>query len=159
MDKNLLITIIIFVGLSFFMLLLFFYILKRDKEIEQKFEAFELSLEEINKEIFDIKKMTENIESSEKLEKIERIIESIVDDIRVIEKKNLEIIDSLKEDIENLKFKLQKNNLTEMTKIINKNDEEKIINLYKNGYSIEEISKELRIPAGEIELIIKFSSI
>ena len=155
MDKNLLITVIIFVGISFFVFLLFIYVIKRDKLIEQKFAAFELSLEEIHKEIYELKKNS----PSEKLDKIERIIESIVDDVRAIEKKNLEIIEKLKEDVENLKFKIKRNNLPDINNMISKNDEEKIINLYKNGYSIEEISRELRIPAGEVELILKFSAL
>ena len=158
MDKTLLITIIIFIGLSFFMLLLFWYILRRDKLIEQKFAAFELSLEEVHKEIYKLKKET-NVTSEDKLTKIENIIESIVDDVRAIEKKNLEIVTSLKEEVDELKTKIRKNNLPELNSMINKSDEERIINLYKNGYSIEEISRELRIPAGEIELILKFSSI
>ena len=158
MDKNLLITLIIFAGLSFFMFMLFLYVIKRDKIIEQKFAAFELSLEEIHKELYQLKKESNN-KLDEKLDKIERIIESIVDDIRVIEKKNLNIINDLKEEVEKLKFKIRKNSLPEINNMINKNDEERIVSLYKNGYSIEEISRELRIPAGEIELILKFSSL
>ncbi len=158
MDKNLLITLIIFAGLSFFMFMLFLYVIKRDKIIEQKFTAFELSLEEIHKELYQLKKESNN-KLDEKLDKIERIIESIVDDIRVIEKKNLNIINDLKEEVEKLKFKIRKNSLPEINNMINKNDEERIVSLYKNGYSIEEISRELRIPAGEIELILKFSSL
>ncbi len=158
MDKNLLITLIIFAGLSFFMFMLFLYVIKRDKIIEQKFTAFELSLEEIHKELYQLKKESNN-KLDEKLNKIERIIESIVDDIRVIEKKNLNIINDLKEEVEKLKFKIRKNSLPEINNMINKNDEERIVSLYKNGYSIEEISRELRIPAGEIELILKFSSL
>ena len=158
MDKNLLITLIIFAGLSFFMFMLFLYVIKRDKIIEQKFTAFELSLEEIHKELYQLKKESNN-KLDEKLNKIERIIESIVDDIRVIEKKNLNIINDLKEEVEKLKFKIRKNSLPEINNMINKNDEERIVSLYKNGYSIEEISRELRIPAGEVELILKFSSL
>ena len=158
MDKNLLITLIIFAGLSFFMFMLFLYVIKRDKIIEQKFTAFELSLEEIHKELYQLKKESNN-KLDEKLDKIERIIESIVDDIRVIEKKNLNIINDLKEEVEKLKFKIRKNSLPEINNMINKNDEERIVSLYKNGYSIEEISRELRIPAGEVELILKFSSL
>ena len=154
MDKNLLITIVIFVGLSFFMFMLFLYVIKRDKVIEQKFNAFELSLEEIHKEIFKLKKES----SLDKLEKIERIIESIVDDVRMIESRNLEIVEKLKEEIKEVKSKIKKNNLPDISNIISKNDEEKIMALYKNGYSVEEISRELRIPAGEVELILKFSS-
>jgi len=159
MDKNLLITIIIFAGFSFFMFMLFVYVIKRDKIIEQKFSAFELALEEIHKEIYQLKKEINKETDSDKLDKIERIIESIVDDIRAIEKKNLDIIEKLKEEIEDIKTKIKRNNLPDISNMINKNDEERIINLYKNGYSIEEISRELRIPAGEIELILKFSSL
>jgi len=154
MDKNLLITIIIFAGLSFFMFMLFLYVIKRDKIIEQKFTAFELSLEEIHKELYQLKKES----NSDKLDKIERIIESIVDDIRVIEKKNLDIVEKLKEEIVNIKTEVKRSNLPDISNIINKSDEERIINLYKSGYSVEEISRELRIPAGEVELILKFSS-
>ena len=160
MDKNLLITIIIFLGLSIFMLFLFIYILRRDKIIEQRLSAFELSLEELNREIHQLKRMrVENSNSDEKLEKIERIIESIVDDIRAIEQRNLKIIEELKEEVESLKSKIRKQKLPEINNIISKSDEERVITLYKNGYSIEDISRELRIPAGEIELILKFASI
>ncbi len=158
MDKNLLITLIIFAGLSFFMFMLFLYVIKRDKIIEQKFAAFELSLEEIHKELYHLKKNLNNT-PDEKLEKIERIIESIVDDIRVIEKKNIEIINGIKEEVEEIKLKIRKNSVPDISNMINKNDEEKIVSLYKNGYSIEDISRELRIPAGEVELILKFSSL
>jgi len=154
MDKNLLITIIIFAGLSFFMFMLFLYVMRRDKIIEEKFNGFELALEEIHKEIYKLKKES-NIK---KLDKIEKIIESIVDDVRMIESKNVEIIEELKEEIKEVKSRIKKNNLPDIS-MINKSDEEKIINLYKNGYSIEEISRELRIPAGEVELIVKFSSL
>jgi len=154
MDKNLLIMIIIFAGLSFFMFMLFLYVIKRDKIIEQKFNSFELALEEIHKELYHLKKDT----TSEKLDKIERIIESIVDDVRVIEKKNVEIIEKLKKEIDEIKSNVKRNNLPDINNLVNKSNEEQIINLYKNGYSIEEISRELRIPAGEVELIVKFST-
>ena len=160
MDKNLLITIVIFLGLSFFMIFLFIYILRRDKIIDQKFKAFELSLEELNREIHQLKRMKiENSDADEKLEKIERIIESIVDDIRAIEQRNIKIIEELKEEVESLKLKIKKQKVPEINNIISKSDEERVINLYKSGYSIEDISRELRIPAGEIELILKFASI
>jgi len=40
--------------------MLFLYLIKRDKIIEQKFRAFELSLEEIHKELFELKKKLNN---------------------------------------------------------------------------------------------------
>ena len=150
-------NLIIFVGLSIFMLFLFLFILKREKINEQKFAAFELSLEEAHKEIYLLKKEFKNNEITKKIQKIENIIESIVDDVRAIEGKNIELIETLKNQIQELYSEIKKSKIPQMN-FVNKTDEEKIKNLYKNGYSIEEISRELRIPAGEVELILKFSS-
>jgi hypothetical protein len=151
-------NIIIFIGLSFFILFLFFYILKREKVIEQKFAAIELSLEELNKEVFLLKKELKNNNSMEAIKKIEEIIEDIVDDIKFLDEKNKEFYLKIEEEIAKLQLEIKKSNLPNITGI-NKHEEEKILSLYKNGYSVEEISRELRIPAGEIELILKFSNI
>ena len=151
------INLLMFGGLSLFMLFLFIFMLKREKIIEQKFVAIELSLEELHKEDYLLKKQNINESVQKEIEKIENIVDSIVDDIRVIESKNIEIIESLKKQIQELYNEIKKNKLPEIS-TLNKSDEEKIINMYKNGYSIEEISRTLRIPAGEIELILKFSS-
>jgi len=151
------INLLMFGGLSVFMLFLFVFMLKREKIIEQKFLAIELSLEELHKEVYLLKKQNINESVQKEIEKIENIIDSIVDDIRVIESKNIEIIESLKKQIQELYSEIKKNKLPEIS-TLSKSDEEKIINMYKNGYSIEDISRALRIPAGEIELILKFSS-
>ncbi len=156
--NNEILNLIIFVGLSIFMLFLFFYIIKREKLNEQRFSAFELSLEEAHKEIFLLKKEIKKDEIIKKIQTVENIVESIVDDVRAIEEKNVELIESLKKQIHDLYAEIKKSKIPQMNSI-NKTDEEKIKNLYKNGYSIEEISRELRIPAGEVELILKFSSI
>ncbi len=150
--------LLMFGGLSLSILFLFFFILQREKIIERKFAAFELSLEELNKEVFILKKNSKNNLLEKKIAKIENIIESIVDDVRVIEDKNVGLIDAVKKQIQELYMEIKKNKLPDMS-FINKNDEDKILNLYKNGHTVEEISRELRIPAGEIELILKFSTI
>ncbi len=42
---------------------------------------------------------------------------------------------------------------------ISSNDEEKIVSMYRNGFSIDDIAKHFRIGAGEVELIVKFSDL
>ena len=153
-----LMTLIIFGGLSLFILFLFYYILKLEKTIEQKFAAIELSLEELNKEMFLVKKQLKNDENVKTLEKLERIIENIVDDIRIINNKNKEFYQKIESEIAKINLEIKKNSLPNIS-TLSKHEEEKVISLYKNGYSIEEISRELRIPAGEIELIVKFSDL
>jgi septal ring factor EnvC (AmiA/AmiB activator) len=151
-------NIIIFLGLSGFVLFLFFYVLKRENAIEQKFSAIELSLEELNKEVFLLKKELKKNNSIESIKKLKEAIEDIVDDIKFLDEKNKELYEKIEEEVAKLQLEIKKSNLPNITGV-NKHEEEKILSLYKNGYSIEEISRELRIPAGEIELILKFSNI
>ncbi len=150
-------TIVIFIGLSAFMLFLFFYMLKIEKTVERKFAAMEMSLEELNKEMFTVKKSLKQNESLESVKRLENIIENLVDDVRFMEDKNREFYEKLQNEIESLKLGIKKSSIPDVS-VLSKHEEEKIISLYKSGYSIEEISRELRIPAGEIELIVKFSS-
>jgi len=155
--NGLIINILMFGGISFFVFLLFLFMLKREKIISQKFSAFEISLEGLNKEIYLIKKKLQNIQNLPKIEKIEGQIIDLIDNMEKIEEKNIEIINLVQERINDLYAKIKQNKISDISRDISKNEEDKIVELYKNGYSIEEISKELRIPAGEIELIVKFS--
>ncbi|GAX87711.1 conserved hypothetical protein [Lebetimonas natsushimae] len=154
MDK---LTLIMFIGLSGFMLFLFFYIINRDKITENKLAGLELSLEEINQEIYKLKKEVKNLKQNSGLEEIEPIIEEVVDSIKKVEKKYFIKLNEIEEKI-NILENNSKKKIFDFSNI-NTQDEERIKNLYKNGYSIEEISRELRIPAGEIELVLKFSNL
>ena len=73
--NNEILNLIIFVGLSIFILFLFFYIIKREKINEQRFSAFELSLEEAHKEIFLLKKEIKKDEIIKKIQTVENIVE------------------------------------------------------------------------------------
>jgi len=153
------IVYIMFGGVSAFMFFLFFYVLKMEKVIERKFAAFELTLEELNKEVYLLKKELKRNDPSKTLENFERIIETLVDDVRMIEEKNKEKFDALEAEIAELANEIKKNKIPEYTNTsISRHEEEKIINMYKSGYKVEEISRELRIPAGEVELILKFAN-
>ena len=154
MDK---ITLIMFVGLSGFMLFLFFYIINRDKAIENKFAGIELSLEEMNQEIFKLKKEIKQLKQNNNIEEIEKIIEDMVDTIKNVEKKYLLKLEEIEEKISIIETN-NKKKIFDFSNV-NSQDEERIRSLYKNGYSIEEISRELRIPAGEVELVLKFSNL
>ncbi|GAB6074044.1 DUF6115 domain-containing protein [Nautilia lithotrophica] len=150
------IEIIMFLGLSGFILFLFFYMLKRDRIVESKLAAMELALEDLNQEVYKLKKESSNKETQKMLEEMENVIDKLVENIKKMEEKNMKYI----KEIENKLFNVEHSVKSKMVDFsnINKTDEQRIISLYKNGYTIEEISKELRIPAGEVELVIKFQS-
>ena len=154
MDK---VTLIMFIGLSGFILFLFFYIINRDKVIENKFAGLELTLEEINQEVFKLKKEIKNLKQNATIKDVENIIEEMIASIKKIEKNYLLKLEELEEKI-NIVESNNKKKFLDFSNI-NFQDEEKIRSLYKNGYSIEEISRELRIPAGEVELVLKFSNL
>ncbi len=156
--NGIIINILMFGGISFFVFLLFLFMLKREKISEQKFAAFEMSLEELNKEVYLIKKNLQSTKSLPKIEQMEEKIIELVDNMEKIEEKNIEIINLMQERINDLYLKIKQDKFSDISRSINKNEEEKILDLYKNGATIEEISRELRIPAGEIELIVKFSN-
>jgi DNA repair ATPase RecN len=154
MDK---LTLIMFIGLSGFMLFLFFYIINRDKVVDNKFAGIELGLEEINKEVFKLKKEIEELKSNSNFKDFEKIVEEMLLSIKNLEKKYFVKIEEIENKLSLIENKSKKIDFNFSN--LNSQDEEKIKMLYKNGYSIEEISRELRIPAGEVELILKFSNL
>jgi septal ring factor EnvC (AmiA/AmiB activator) len=149
------IVYVMFGGLSLFMFFLFFYVLKVERVIDRKLTGIELSLEELNKELYMISKEVQKVKE---LKKIEKIIEKIIEDLKLIDEKNKKIYKHLKEEIAQISQEVKKSKIPEFSNIT-RHEEEKIINMYKSGYNVEEISRELRIPAGEIELILKFANI
>jgi septal ring factor EnvC (AmiA/AmiB activator) len=150
------IEIIMFIGLSGFILFLFFYMLKRDRSVDAKLAAMEFALEDLNQEIYKIKKELNAKNTKKMLEEMEAVIEKLVDNVKKIEEKNIGYIRQLEEKLSSVEHSV-KRKMVDFSNL-NKTDEQRIINLYKNGYTIEEISRELRIPAGEVELVIKFQS-
>jgi len=150
------IEIIMFLGISGFILFLFFYMLKRDKIVDSKLAALELALEDLNREVYSLKKEIKAKDTRKTLEEMEGVIEKLVENVKKTEEKNLKLIKHLENKIFGIEHSI-KSKMVDFSNI-NKTDEQRIINLYKNGYSIEEISRELRIPAGEVELVIKFQS-
>jgi ribosomal protein L29 len=154
MDK---ITLIMFVGLSGFMLFLFLYILNRDKVTESKLAGLELSLEEINQEIFKLKKEIANLKQNDNFEGFEKIINQFAESVKDIERRYTAKLNHIEERLDILENSSKKK-IFDFSNV-SMQDEEKIKRLYQSGYSIEEISRELRIPAGEIELVLKFSNL
>jgi chromosome segregation ATPase len=147
-------NLIIFGGLSFFMFYLFFIMIKRDKEVETKFSALERGMDELTREVYQLKKSLKK-DDKDSLKELEAVIEELISNIKELENNYLLKIKELEEKVESLRKNMKKVDFSQ----ISGNDEQKVWTLYNNGYSIEEISKELRIPAGEIEFILKMKDI
>jgi len=150
----------IFIGLAFGIVFLFFYILSREKTIEKKFSLIGGALENINQEIYKLQKHQKdnslNIDSMVAT-KVEKILNDFIEQIKQTEYKNSKEIELLYEKILQLETNLKAIAIPNINPMMNKkSDKEKIKELFEIGYSIEEIAKEVGLPAGEVQLLLKF---
>jgi len=123
--------IIMFSGLSLFLIILIFLFIEREKKLEQRFLGIEDSLEKLKKELYPLGKDNSLYSIYKEIEKIEKIV--------------LLIWDSLDENQQN-----------EIKKLKSVTEKDKILLLYKKGYSIEKISNSLKVSTEEVKTILKF---
>ncbi len=148
MDYIILLIIVVVLGL----VIAFLYI--RDREMTK----LVLSLKN---EIFNLKKNTTQEDSSENSSqykeldnKIYEVGESLIKIVRNL--KNIDAKQSIHEEkIKKIEEKLKHFNISSSSNT----NENKIISLYKDGKSIEEIANEMRVPTGEVELIVKLANL
>jgi len=153
------ITIAIFIGLSLAIVFLFFYMFARDKAIDKKFMLISAALDNINQEIYKIQKhqkdnSLKDIESIV-INQIEISLEELIQSIKETQFNNKKEIEMLYDKISQLESNVKHLSLPNL-EVEEKPQKDKIRELYEIGYSIEEISKEVGIPPGEIQLMLKF---
>ena len=152
---NMMIIYLMFGGISFFVLFLFVYMINRDKAIETKFAGIEMALENIFSELDSVKKEVKSPKAIEALQNLEIMIEQIANSVKSLEDKNQERILQLENKLKSIEMNVRE---AKMPKFMNSvsSDNQKIRDLFKKGYSLEEISRELRIPIGEVKLGLEF---
>jgi predicted PurR-regulated permease PerM len=158
------ITIAIFIGLAFAIMFLFFYIFVSSKNIDRKFQRIGMALEEMNEEIYQLeqkqKKLSKDFEVNiEKIisEKMDDILENLINTIKDYQNKSENEIRSLYDKIEKIESSAKLNSLPNFETISpQKDNKSKIKELFEIGYSVEEIAKEVNMPVGEVQLYLKF---
>ncbi|WP_199770135.1 hypothetical protein [Helicobacter mesocricetorum] len=165
------------VGLVFVLLMVYFYL--KDADNTKRYKRYEKSIEELNKEIYRLQKKLKTYESD--LESFKQSFkQQIYQDTR-LEMKNLidmnlhsqviplksqierlgEEYKHYKEEVEGKVFMLEDRikefayTPTNPTNI----DEGRIISMFKDGWSVDSIAKELRIGKGEVEFTLKFANL
>jgi len=154
-------TIAIFLGLSLAVVFLFFYMFARDKAIDKKFHLISAALENINQEIYKLQKHQKDnsLQNIEHLisDQLDGVLENLVETIKQSQYKNQKEIEMLYDKISHLESNVKTMSLPNLTPAKDsKDDQTKIKELYEIGYSIEDIAKELGMPAGEVQLLLKF---
>jgi uncharacterized membrane protein YgaE (UPF0421/DUF939 family) len=154
-------TIAIFIGLSIAVVFLFFYMFARDKEIDRKFHLISSALEDINQEIYKLQKHQKDnsLQNVEHMiaEQLEGVLENLVKTVEQSQYKNQQEIQMLFDKISKIESNIKTMSLPNLDPIANKKDnKEKVKELFEIGYSVEEIAKEVGLPAGEVQLLLKF---
>ena len=121
--------------------------------IEEK-EETDKSVENVENFSDELGKIEENLNG-----KLDELSDPLLKTIRAIKDMEVEIKrinDSVNERINKLEENTKLSSMSNNAKLIN---EKAIVDLYKEGYSAEEIAKRERTPIGEVELILRIANL
>ncbi|TWO27481.1 hypothetical protein [Campylobacter insulaenigrae] len=149
---------------------LFAYMFIREKEHVAKINELGKIIEDLNKQYHYLKKESEEEEPKEEFdvesikEELMQILQAKIDQsitpILIALKEVEEVIDDFQSEQKNRLL-----NLEQKTQSITKlspsydNEEQKVIEMFEQKKSIEQIAKDLRIGTGRVELILKFNKL
>ena len=169
------IEMLAFIAFAIVLILLIVYFYYRDKGIVKQLELYEMAIDDLNVRLHKVEDRddtqdttVDNITNfSDELGKIEENLNGKLDDlsdpllktIRAIKDMEAEIKrinDSVNERINKLEENTKLSSMSSNAKLIN---EKAIVELYKAGYSAEEIAKRERTPIGEVELILRIANL
>jgi hypothetical protein len=152
-------------------LYLIYYVFAKDAEYNKNIRSVATVAEELNREIFYLKKKLDETQSSIKknssrmsdediYQEVERTVYDMVKPISLSLKRLEEGIQRIDEHFESRISSLE-NGVKQISipSSVHGNDDEKIISLYKQGITLETISKELHISKAEVEFVLKINKI
>jgi len=159
------------VAMALIILYLIYYVFTKDSEYNKNIRSVASVVEDLNKEIFYLKKnvkdtqktIVENrsrMSDNEIYQEVERTVYDMIQPISIGLKRvqeNLEVID---EQIDSRLSSLESGvKQISIPSSVHGNDDEKIISLFKQGVSLETISKELHLSKAEVEFVLKINKI
>jgi len=152
-------------------LYLIYYVFTKDNEYHKNIHSVASVVEELNRELFYVKnklketqqvmkKSSTHMSDEEIYQEIERSVYDMVQPISVGLKKVQETMQTLDTKIDARISSLESGvKQISIPTSIHGNDDEKIISLYKQGVSIQTISKELHLSKPEVEFVLKINQI
>jgi uncharacterized protein YoxC len=159
------------VAMAAMILYLIYYVFTKDSEYNRNIRAVATVAEELNREIFylkkklsdtqiSIKKNSSRMNDEEIYQEVERTVYDMVKPISLGLKRLEESIQSIEESVNSRISSLESGvKQISIPASIHGNDDEKIISLYKQGISLETISKELHLSKAEVEFVLKINKI
>ena len=158
------IDLILVALLSVAVFFLFVFVYVRESAINKKLKLYEKTFDLLNQNIHKLEKEVKSravqaveTQGSPDMEEFSEVSKLIIEKFHELQKDNLEFKESLVERYLELENKMKP--LTSVTPSSTGLDENKIVTLFSNGFSIEEIAKQLRIGTGEVEFVLKLHDI
>ena len=161
----------IVVGMAAVILYLLYYVYSKDHDYNKNIHSVATVVEELNREIYYLKKnMTDTQKSIQKnsrglsdeeiYQEIERSVYDMVQPLSIGLKQMQENIVAIDSQVDSRVSSLE-NGVKQFSipTSIHGNDDEKIISLFKQGVTLETISKELHISKPEVEFVLKINKI
>lgn len=160
--------VIVMAGIILYLL---YYVYMKDAQYSKNIRSVASVVEELNRELYYVKKsLTETQGSTQEgrermsdemiYEEIERSVYDLVQPLSLGLKQLQDSVNAIDAEVANRIAQLE-SGVKQMSipTSIHGNDDEKIISLFKQGVSMETISKELHISQPEVEFVLKINKI
>lgn len=161
----------VLIAMAVFILYLLYYVFSKDTKTHKDLHSIASVVEDLNKEIFYLKRDLQDSKNSFKgnvnhmndeeiYQEIERTVYDMVKPLSIGLKRVEDKLITIDEDI-NIRISSLENGVKQISipVSVHGNDDSKIISLYKQGVSLDTISKELHISKPEVEFVLKINKI
>lgn len=161
----------IVVAMAGIILYLLYFVYAKDSQYSKNIRSVASVVEDLNRELFYLKKNLDQTQGSIKensqrmndeqiYEEIERSVYDMVQPLSLGLKQLQENINAIDVEIGNRISALESGvKQISIPTSVHGNDDEKILSLFKQGVSVETISKELHISQPEVEFVLKINKI
>ncbi|MBU0720879.1 hypothetical protein KJ877_06010 [bacterium] len=161
----------VIVAMSGVILYLLYYVFTKDSEYSKNIHSVASVVEELNRDIYYLKKKlvdnqkhlqdnSRNMSDEEIYEEIERSVYDMIQPLSLSLKQVKETIYTIDSQIDSRISSLESGvKQISIPSSIHGNDDEKIMSLYKQGVSLDTISKELHLSKPEVEFVLKINKI
>lgn len=161
----------IVIAMAAVILYLLYYVFTKDANYSKNIRSVASVVEDLNRELYylkkelaqtqsNIKENSQRMNDEEIYQEIERSVYDMVQPLSMALKQLQNNINSIKVEIESRMTQIESGvKQISIPTSVHGNDDEKIISLFKQGITIETISKELHISKPEVEFVLKINKI
>lgn len=152
-------------------LYLLYYVFTKDAQYSKNIRSVATVVEELNRELYYMKNKVKDTQKTilenrnrmsdkEIYEEVERTVYDMIQPISISLKKVQENLETIDGEIE-LRISSLESGVKQISlpSSVHGNDDEKIISLFKQGVSVETVSKELHLSKAEVEFVLKINKI